>query len=81
MARNGKIEALSIQNTPPHEAHLLKLCVDKAFQGLDWKPTLNSEVAINWTVDWYKMWHDNNADLRKISIYQINKFKEVVVNK
>lgn len=75
----GTIKTPPLQKTAPHEARLLKLCIEKAFQELEWKPTLNSESAINWTVDWYKMWHEKEEDLRKKSAYQINKFHQLWV--
>jgi CDP-glucose 4,6-dehydratase len=40
--------------TQPHEAGLLKLDISKAQKALDWKPGLNAEKAIEWTVNWYK---------------------------
>jgi len=76
---NGTKKTSPLQEKAPHEAHLLKLCIDKAVQELDWKPTLNSEAAINWTVDWYKIWHEKKKDLRKKSAYQINKFNQLWV--
>ncbi|MBL4576917.1 MAG: CDP-glucose 4,6-dehydratase, partial [Flavobacteriales bacterium] len=38
----------------PHEAGLLQLDIAKAMLELDWHPKLNSEEAIERTVDWYK---------------------------
>ncbi len=38
----------------PHEAGLLKLDISKAMLELDWYPKMNSEQAIELTVDWYK---------------------------
>ena len=38
----------------PHEAGLLKLDISKAMLELDWHPKLNSEQAIELTIDWYK---------------------------
>jgi CDP-glucose 4,6-dehydratase len=72
----GQIEAPPSENNAPHEAHLLKLCIDKAIHELRWKPSLDSESAIDWTVDWYKVWHEKKSDLRVISIDQINKFEK-----
>lgn len=36
-----------------HEAHLLKLDIQKAQAGLNWKPQLNIEKALDLTCDWY----------------------------
>jgi CDP-glucose 4,6-dehydratase len=38
----------------PHEASLLKLDITRARKALNWKPKLNADEAIKWTVDWYK---------------------------
>jgi CDP-glucose 4,6-dehydratase len=68
--------------TPPsdttalHEAYLLRLCIDKAAQVLQWTPTLHSESAVEWTVEWYKAWHEKKSDLRGISLRQINEFEK-----
>jgi CDP-glucose 4,6-dehydratase len=37
-----------------HEAGLLKLDISKATKELVWNPKLNSQQAIEWTVNWYK---------------------------
>jgi len=37
-----------------HEAGLLKLDISKAKKDLNWRPKLNSEKAIEWTIQWYK---------------------------
>lgn len=37
-----------------HEAQLLKLDINKAILELDWKPKLNANEAISWTMEWYK---------------------------
>ncbi len=76
---NGNIETPTLQKEGSREARLLRLCIDKAFQELNWQPTLNREAAINWTVDWYRVWHDKNTDLRGLSANQINRFKQLWV--
>ncbi|MFT4152586.1 CDP-glucose 4,6-dehydratase [Parafilimonas sp.] len=38
----------------PHEAGLLKLSIERVQQELSWKPKLNAQQAIEWTVNWYK---------------------------
>ena len=49
-------------HSQPHEAGLLKLDISKASKALDWKPKLNAEEAIRWTVDWYKKNEKQKAD-------------------
>ena len=50
---NGKWENISMPEQL-HEAGLLKLDISRAKKELGWKPKLNSEQAIKWTIDWYK---------------------------
>jgi CDP-glucose 4,6-dehydratase len=71
----GQIETPPPGDGAPHEAHLLKLCIDKAVRELQWRPVLNSKYAIDWTVDWYKAWHERKADMRGFSIKQITEFE------
>lgn len=47
--------------TQPHEASLLKLDISKAQKALDWKPRLQANDAIKWTIDWYKQADDQKA--------------------
>ncbi len=37
----------------PHEAHLLKVDASKARARLDWRPCLDLDAALDWTVEWY----------------------------
>jgi CDP-glucose 4,6-dehydratase len=46
----------------PHEARLLKLDISKAMKALNWKPKLNAEEAIRWTVEWYKQKENRKAE-------------------
>ena len=48
--------------TQPHEAGLLKLDISKAARALEWKPKLNADEAIRWTVEWYKQKEEQKAD-------------------
>jgi CDP-glucose 4,6-dehydratase len=73
---SGQIITPPSDKTAPHEAYLLRLCIDKAAQVLQWTPTLDSESAIEWTVEWYKAWHEKKPDLRGISLRQINEFEK-----
>ncbi len=44
---------ISQQAHQQHEAATLQLSTAKIERELGWKPRLNTEEAINWTVDWY----------------------------
>jgi CDP-glucose 4,6-dehydratase len=45
------------QTNKKHEAATLQLSTAKIERELGWKPRLNTEEAINWTVDWYMDQH------------------------
>jgi len=56
----------------PHEAAILKLDITKANELLNWYPKLNSETAINWTIDWYKQ--PDVIKQREFTFKQIKEF-------
>ncbi len=62
-----------------HEDHLLHLSIDKAAFELKWHPVLDSTSSIDWTVDWYKFWHEHNRNLQKLSVRQIRDFHKRVL--
>jgi CDP-glucose 4,6-dehydratase len=52
---NGQYKDLSKRLAhEPHEAKSLVLDILKAINLLDWRPTLNLDEAIEYTVNWYK---------------------------
>ena len=55
--------AIDIRADPnaPHEAGLLKLDISKAVNELGWKPQMNTEAAINRTINWYKLFYEEKA--------------------
>jgi CDP-glucose 4,6-dehydratase len=38
----------------PHEAKLLMLDISRAQNELGWKPKLNSDLSVKWSVEWYR---------------------------
>jgi len=58
-------------NKQQHEAGLLKLDINLAKRELLWKPKLNTEKAVKWTIDWYKKPIDQQADF---TFQQINEY-------
>ncbi len=44
-----------------HEAKLLALDINKAKYRLNWKPVLNFQETINFTIDWYKNYKQKNV--------------------
>lgn len=57
-----------------HEAHLLKLDSAKARTLLGWRPRLDLETALAWTVSWYKA-HANGEDMRRFTLDQIRQYE------
>ncbi|RZJ95382.1 MAG: CDP-glucose 4,6-dehydratase [Hymenobacter sp.] len=47
----------------PHEAGLLKLDISKATTALHWSPKFNSQTAIAETLNWYKVYFENPAQI------------------
>lgn len=62
-------------NTEPHEAGLLRLDISRAKKELHWMPRLNSETALQWTMDWYRQEYSNAAGF---TIEQINNYEELI---
>lgn len=59
-------------NLEPHEAGLLMLDITKATNELKWYPKLNSQQAIEWTMDWYK-----NGNSLEYTQQQINNYSNL----
>ena len=57
----------------PHEAHFLKLDIQKAERHLAWHPRLNIESALKLVKDWYQDWL-NKADMLECTLKQINDY-------
>jgi CDP-glucose 4,6-dehydratase len=48
-----------------HEAHYLRLDSSKARMELGWRPRLDLEAALEWTVSWYRAWHEGGNMLNE----------------
>lgn len=59
-----------------HEADYLKLDCTKAKVKLKWLPKINLELALKFTVEWYKQYEQKN-DMRKFTEEQINNFSSL----
>jgi CDP-glucose 4,6-dehydratase len=66
------------QDIHPYEAHTLKLDSSKARIKLGWKPKLNAYNTVEWTVDWYKKWHEE-AQMKEITLQQIEAYERIRV--
>jgi len=60
--------------TQPHEAGLLKLDISRAKKELNWEPRLTAREAIEWTIGWYKIPEEQQAEY---SFRQINNYFEL----
>lgn len=61
----------------PHEAHTLRLCVDKALVLLGWSPRWTFADSVSHTIAWYRASHDGAtaAGLRALSFSQIETYE------
>jgi len=57
-----------------HEAHYLKLDSSKARAELGWRPRLNLEAALEWTMQWYRQWQAD-ADMAAETHAQIVRYE------
>ena len=64
-----------------HEAFLLNLTIDKAFQILEWSPVWNFKTTIEKTVSWYKNSFDNPEEIRIKTEEQIKEYSNFFNNK
>jgi CDP-glucose 4,6-dehydratase len=62
-------------NAPENECQLLKLCCDKALHELKWRPTLNFDETVKFTVDWY-LSHTAHESMRDVTERQIAQYVE-----
>jgi len=60
-------------NNDLHEAVLLQLDINKALSHLEWKPKLNMEKSVEYTVDWYKK-NLSNEDMFNFTNKQANDY-------
>ena len=71
----GKGEVIVHKRDNLHEANLLMLNIEKAENILGWTPTYTANQAIKETVDWYKAFYNNSAEMYDFTINQINKYR------
>src|SRR5205807_672446 len=60
----------AVDGEQPHESATLALDSSRARQFLHWKPLLDADAAVAWTVDWYK-------NTQVITDKQIEQFMEM----
>lgn len=59
----------------PHEAGILKLSAARASETLGWKPLLDFEETVAWTVNWHRAMEDGE-DMRAYTFAQIRAYAE-----
>lgn len=59
----------------PHEAQYLRLDCSKAHQRLNWRPRIDLDTALAWTVEWYQAFHDGH-DVYSLSETQIKRYED-----
>lgn len=61
-----------------HEAHMLKLCCDKAIAQLRWHSTLDFDECLSFTIDWYKRFYEKrpSEDMYNFCAEQIHLYEK-----
>jgi CDP-glucose 4,6-dehydratase len=67
---------LQDSSTQPHESRTLRLDSSRARIELQWEPRLNTETALDWTLDWYLARRDG-ANMREQSLAQIDAYAKL----
>jgi len=62
----------------PHEANILRLAIDKAIWRLDWRPGWDVRETLRQTVHWYREYHAANANMRNVSLRQIEQYEAAI---
>lgn len=78
----GESASWSVAPGPhPHEAQTLKLDCSKASSLLNWRPVLDLEIALKWTIDWYKGQQGGGVNMRELTLQQIATYEAQVENR
>ncbi|OOQ59859.1 CDP-glucose 4,6-dehydratase [Mucilaginibacter pedocola] len=64
----------NVDPNQPHEAGLLKLDISKAIDELKWKPLFNATKAVQYTIDWYKVFYTDKDEAAAYTEEQILAF-------
>lgn len=66
----------------PHEAHLLKLCCDKAHRELGWRGVLTTDECLYMTATWYKAFYAGATpgDMHSLCVDQIRQYENKTVD-
>jgi CDP-glucose 4,6-dehydratase len=58
---------VNVEKNAMHEATLLRLDISKVINELQWRPMLQTNEAIKWTIEWYKEFFQNKNNIKKYS--------------
>jgi CDP-glucose 4,6-dehydratase len=61
----------------PHEAHLLRLSIDKALAELHWRPRWDVTHAIQRTAGWYRQYYDRTESAREACLADLAVFENL----
>ena len=65
-----------------YESGLLKLCCDKALSLLNWKPALNFQETVRFTVNWYRNFYEQpESDIFMFTQKQIKEYVSAAQNR
>jgi len=59
-----------------HETQSLRLDATKARSELGWEPKLKLETALEWTIDWYRAWHEGK-NMANFTADQIDQYEKL----
>jgi CDP-glucose 4,6-dehydratase len=62
-----------------HEAHVLRLSIDKAIAELGWQPRWSVSEAVTRTAGWYRAYYRGGADMRAVCLGDIRSFQGLFV--
>jgi len=60
----------------PHKANILRLNIDKVIWQLNWRQRWGIDQALHYTVDWYRQYFQEQADMQQVCFDQINAYEE-----
>jgi CDP-glucose 4,6-dehydratase len=64
----------------PHEASTLKLDCSKANILLNWFPLIDLDIALEWTINWYKTLYYESMSMRALTLKQITSYETLIKN-
>jgi CDP-glucose 4,6-dehydratase len=66
------------KNAHPAEAAVLRLNASKAARDLRWTPAMTLANALEWIVEWYKVWNTPGGDVAGLTRAQIARYEQLL---